>query len=412
MNAHTDAVTLVPSLTTGKPPSARSRAARLLIELLAGLEGGSLALRLPDGHLHLLGNGPQRATLNVHDEAVFGRILARGSIGFAEAYMDGQWDSEDLQALLVLLANNRVRLEDLIHGSALRLLPHWIWHRLRANTRGGSRRNIEAHYDLGNEFYRLWLDETMSYSSALWAERGASLEEAQREKYRHALRALGLQPGQHLLEIGCGWGGLAEVACSEFGARVSGVTLSHEQLAWARERAARGAFDDRAEFFLRDYRDLRGQYDHIVSIEMIEAVGEAYWPSYFAQLRELLRPGGRAVVQAITITDELFPHYRKDVDFIQRYIFPGGMLPSPSIMAEQGRRAGLELLEAHCFGQDYARTLALWLQRFDASLDAVRAQGFDERFVRMWRFYLVYCEAGFRSGSTDVGQYVLKHAGA
>lgn len=412
MNARTDAVPLVSPLVAAKAPRARSRAARMLIEVLAGLEGGSLVLRLPDGHPRVLGNGPLRATLEVRDEAVFGRILGRGSIGFAEAYMDAQWDSDDLAALLGLLASNRDRLEGLIHGKALRLLPHWIWHRLRANSRGGSRRNIEAHYDLGNDFYRLWLDATMSYSSALWPTPEASFEEAQREKYRHALRALGVQPGQHLLEIGCGWGGLAEIACTEFGARVSGVTLSHEQLAWARERAQRGGFAERAEFFLRDYRDLRGQYDHIVSIEMIEAVGEAYWPSYFAQLRELLRPGGRIVVQAITIADGLFSHYRKDVDFIQRYIFPGGMLPSPSIIAEQGQQAGLSLIEARCFGLDYARTLALWLERFDAARDAVRSQGFDERFLRMWRFYLAYCEAGFRSGSTDVGQYVLTHSGA
>lgn len=412
MNARTDGSVIGAAELSPALPALRrkpSRSMRLLLEMLGKLEGGSVLLRLPDGGAHLLGQGPQAATLTLHEESVFGRILASGSIGFAEAFMDGSWETDHLPALLTLLAQNRKVLERAIHGSALRVAGHWLWHRLRANTKRGSKKNIEAHYDLGNDFYRLWLDSTMSYSSALWPTPEACFEEAQLEKYRHALRSIGVQPGQHILEIGCGWGGLAEVACKEFGARVTGVTLSHEQLAWARARAEREGFAGRAEFHLRDYRDLRSKYDHIVSIEMIEAVGEAFWPSYFAQLRSLLKPGGRAVIQAITIADELFAHYRKDVDFIQRYIFPGGMLPSPQVFHAQSRKAALQVVAERAFGLDYARTLNEWLQRFNAQLDAVRAQGFDERFVRMWQFYLGYCEAGFRARNTDVWQYVLAH---
>lgn len=414
MSIHTDSSAMAAThLSPGLAVAARklSRSTRLLLAMLARLEGGSVLLRLPDGSAHLLGHGPQQATLTLHDEGVFGRILASGSIGFAEAFMEGQWESEQLPELLSLLASNRAVLTRAIHGSALRLAGHWLWHRLRANTKHGSKKNIEAHYDLGNDFYRLWLDETMSYSSALWSTPTASFEEAQREKYRHALRSLGVQPGQHILEIGCGWGGLAEIACQEFGAQVSGVTLSHEQLAWAGERAAREGFADKADFQLCDYRDLRGQFDHIVSIEMIEAVGEAYWPSYFAQLRSLLKPGGRIVVQAITIADKLFAHYRKDVDFIQRYVFPGGMLPSPAVFHRQAQRAGLRVAGERAFSLDYARTLREWFERFNARLSEVRALGFDTRFVRLWQFYLAYCEAGFRARSTDVWQYVLAHEG-
>lgn len=410
MNSHDSSASLA---APGMRPVARtaaskpSRPMRLMLDMLGRLEGGSLTLRLPDGTTHQLGAGEPCAVLTLHDEGVFGRILASGSIGFAEAFMDGAWECDRLPELLTLLARNRPVLERAIHGNAWRLAGHWLWHRLRANTRRGSKKNIEAHYDLGNDFYRLWLDDTMSYSAAMWTDPGVSFESAQLEKYRHALRCAGVQPGQHVLEIGCGWGGLAEVACREFGVRVTGVTLSHEQLAWAKARAARKGFAGEAEFMLCDYRDLRGQYDHIVSIEMIEAVGEAFWPSYFAQLKALLKPGGRAVIQAITIDDALFEHYRKDVDFIQRYIFPGGMLPSPGAFRAEAQRAGLDLLAGHAFGADYARTLNLWLQRFDACEEAVRAQGFDERFLRMWRFYLAYCEAGFRAGNTDVWQYVL-----
>lgn len=386
------------------------RACRLVLRMLAGIQGGSIAVLDPAGNRHLVGHGALQATLEVADWQVFERILSHGSIGFGEDYMAGLWRSDQLQALLSLLASNREALHQAIHGNFLRLLAHRLWHVLHPNTRRGARRNIAAHYDLGNDFYALWLDETMSYSSACYSAPDATLAEAQREKYRRVLRQIAPAPGQHVLEIGCGWGGFAEVAVQEFACRVTGLTLSQEQLAWSRERAARGGFADRAEFLLCDYRDVQGQYDHIVSIEMIEAVGEAWWPSYFSRLRELLKPGGRAVLQAITIDESLFAHYRRDVDFIQRYIFLGGMLPSPAVVAEQAQQAGLAIRARAAFGLDYARTLAEWMVRFNAQAEAVRAQGFDERFIRMWQFYLAYCEAGFRAGSTDVYHFTLSHA--
>lgn len=400
-------------MTTQNYATAQSRdlpsSAALVLRMLDKLEGGSVCVRFPDSEHRIVGSGPLLATLHVQDWGVFQRIISHGSIGFAEDFMAGLWSTDHLPALLTLLASNRAALERAIHGSKLSLAMHWVWHRLRPNTRRGSKKNIEAHYDLGNAFYREWLDESMSYSSALYTRPEQSFEEAQLEKYRHALRTLEAKPGQHILEVGCGWGGFAEVAALEFGCQVTGLTLSHEQLAWARERAERNGFADKAQFVLRDYRDERGQYDHIVSIEMIEAVGESFWPSYFAQLRALLKPEGRVVVQAITIADELFSHYRKDVDFIQRYIFPGGMLPSPSVFHQQANKARLVVHHAYAFGLDYARTLNEWLHRFNARLDKVHAQGFDERFVRMWQFYLAYCEAGFRAKSTDVYQFVLSH---
>ncbi len=388
------------------------RPSRLALEMLDRLEGGALALELPD-NVHLrAGHGPLVAHLRVRDHALFSEALARGDIGFAESYMDGQWDTEDLTALLTLLARNRMQLQSAIYGRVLRLIGHRITHMLRANTRKGSKRNIEAHYDLGNDFYSLWLDPTMTYSAALFAHPNESLAVAQLRKYRRILRQLDPRPGQIILEVGCGWGGFAEVAATEFGCRVLGLTLSPAQLAHARARAERGGFADRVQFDLCDYRDVSGQYDHIVSIEMIEAVGERFWPTYFSQLAGLLKPGGRCVVQAITIADDLFARYRRGTDFIQRHIFPGGMLPSPQIMRRQAERVGLAVTDDFSFGPDYGRTLARWAQDFETRITEVRALGFDERFVRMWRFYLSYCEAGFNSGDIDVRHYTFAHAAA
>lgn len=390
----------------------RSAATRLVLDMASGLRGGTVMFCLPDGDVVECGQGAPSLNCVIHDENVFERVLAHGDIGFAEGYMAGEWESDSLGDLLTLLASNRDTLARALHGSMWRLIGHRLRHLLRSNTRKGSRRNIEAHYDLGNAFYCAWLDPTMSYSSARFSSPEQSLQDAQLNKYRTLLQAMDVQPGQHLLEIGCGWGGLAEVATTEFGCRVTGLTLSPSQLAWARERAARGGFDDRAEFHLRDYRDERGQYDHIVSIEMIEAVGERFWPTYFSQLQACLKPGGRVGIQAITIAEELFASYRRGTDFIQRYIFPGGMLPSPAVMRRQADRSGLRIVDQQAFGAAYARTLVCWRDAFEAQLAEVRTQGFDERFIRMWRFYLSYCEAGFRAGSTDVYHYVLAHAEA
>ena len=388
------------------------RATRLALELLQSLEGGALGVELPDGSQFRVGHGALVAHWRVRDAAVFERVLARGDIGLAEAWMDGQWDCDELAALLPRGAPTRVRLGRGGPGRRWALLGHRLTHLLRANTRAGARRNIESHYDLGNDFYALWLDPTMSYSAALFATAEESLEAAQRRKYRSILQQLGAQPGQRILEVGCGWGGFAEVAATEFGCTVLGITLSPAQLDFARARAAAGGWSAQAEFALCDYRDVRGQYDHIVSIEMIEAVGERFWPTYFARLAAALKPGGCCVIQAITIADALFDDYRRGTDFIQQYVFPGGMLPSPRALQAQADAAGLVLAGDVAFGADYARTLRHWHEAFLGALGEVRRQGFTERFIALWRFYLAYCEAGFRAGSIDVHHYLLRHDGA
>ena len=390
--------------------AALPRASRLALTLLDALEHGALAVELPDGQRLRAGHGGLVAQFRVRDHAAFDRALAAGDIGLAEAWMEAQWDSDDPTAVLRLLSRNRERIGQVVYGRMLHLIGHRVWHVLRANTRVGARRNIEAHYDLGNAFYALWLDPGMTYSAAVFDAPSDTLETAQLRKYRRILDRLGARPGQTLLEIGCGWGGFAEVAAREYGCKVLGITLSPAQLAAARVRAERNGFADQVRFELCDYRDVRGHYDHIVSIEMIEAVGERYWPAYFNQLAALLRPGGRCLIQAITIDDALFGRYRRGTDFIQRYIFPGGMLPSPAAFARQARAAGLRLDGDFAFGRDYARTLAIWHQRFLANLSAVRNLGFSEQFVRMWRFYLSYCEAGFDTGDIDVHHYELVHA--
>lgn len=390
--------------------SALPHASRLVLAMLDELQGGALAVLLPEGRWLRVGQGALVAQLRVHDHALFARVLAQGDIGLAESWMDGLWETDALPGLLIHLASNRAHLEKAMHGRVLSLLGHRLWHRLRANTRAGARRNIEAHYDLGNDFYALWLDDSMTYSSAVFESPDDSLEQAQQRKYRRILDRIGARPGQHILEIGCGWGGFAQIAATEYGCRVRGVTLSPAQLAHARARVERGGFDDRVDLRLCDYRDIDGQYDHIVSIEMIEAVGEQYWPTYFAQLSARLRPGGYCMVQAITISDALFERYRRGTDFIQRHVFPGGMLPAPSVVQQQARQAGLAVVEDYRFGQDYAGTLAGWLQRFEGVLPQVRALGYPERFIRLWRFYLAYCEAGFRADSLDVHHYLLSHA--
>ncbi|NBU59879.1 MAG: class I SAM-dependent methyltransferase [Betaproteobacteria bacterium] len=395
-----------------------SRARRVFAMLLGALRSGSVRVTFPDGVTQDLGSGPLAAQLTIRDESVFGHTLAYGDIGFAECWMDGRWSVDDLAALLTVLARERDAIARGLHGEVLFLLGHKLWTLFRANTRRGARKNIEAHYDLGNDFYRLWLDPTMTYSSAWFGENcageaaastGLSLEDAQRAKVRRMLVRAGVQVGDRVLEIGCGWGGLAEIAATEFGAHVHGITLSPAQLAFAQERAQRGGWADRASFELRDYRDVTETFDRIVSCEMFEAVGEAYWPSYFAQVSRCLKPGGRAVVQTITIRDDLFPAYRKGTDFIQRYIFPGGKLPSPGVFARLAGQAGLRVDGDLAFGSDYARTLAEWDRRFVAVHDAVIGMGYDERFCRMWRFYLAYCEAGFTAGSIDVHQFELMH---
>lgn len=392
-------------------PASMPRRTATALAILDRLRAGSLELALPDAQCLQLGRGGCVARMRVEDWRVFDVALGKGDIGLAEAYIDGWWDSDNLPGLLTLLAKSRDVLKEAVYGNALRLLGYRLKHLMRSNTREGSRRNIVAHYDLGNRFYETWLDATMSYSAALFdGDHSRSLEDAQRAKYRRILDQLDAAPGQQVLEIGCGWGGFAEIATREYGLRVLGLTISPAQLEYARQRAAARGYADLATFELCDYRDVRGRYDHVVSIEMFEAVGERYWPTFFAQLCDRLKPGGRAAVQVITIDDALFGRYRRGTDFIQRYVFPGGMLPAPAAFRRRATACGLRVCGEFSFGHDYAHTLALWAARFERMQGAIRAQGFREDFVRLWRFYLAYCEASFRAGSTDVYHFTLQHA--
>lgn len=398
------------SETLVKFPAGVPTAARLFIKLLARIRVGHLQLVTPEGDRLLLGDTrhPPSAELVIHDWRTCARILSAGDIGLGEAVREGWCDSPDLAALLHLALANEAALQRFVMGGRLANLWYRLKHLLRPNTREGSRRNIHAHYDLGNDFYRLWLDPTMSYSSALFdGDFSRDLASAQAAKYQRIIDTLHIAPGARVLEIGCGWGGFAEHAARQ-GIEVHGVTISAAQLAFARERIARAGLDERVKLELCDYRDLTGQYDHVVSIEMFEAVGERFWPAYFATVRERLLPGGSALVQTISIADEHFLRYRASTDFIQQFIFPGGMLPSPEIFRREATGAGLQVSDAHAFGRDYAETLRRWLVAFDARREAVLAQGFDEAFIRLWRLYLAYCEVGFDSGRTDVWQFALQ----
>ncbi|MCZ7563517.1 MAG: cyclopropane-fatty-acyl-phospholipid synthase family protein [Burkholderiales bacterium] len=386
--------------------------ARIVLGALRGVEHGQLRVRLPDGAEHAYGHGAPAAEIDVHDWSAFGASLASGDVGFGEAYMRGHWSSPDLAGLLRLLAANRAMSERVEKSGFWGKVAQRARHLLRANTRAGSRRNISAHYDLGNDFYALWLDPSMTYSSALFeGESSRTLEQAQRAKYERILRRIAPRPGAHILEIGCGWGGFAEIAAREYGCRVTGITLSREQLAYAEARIARAGLADRVRLELRDYRDVAGRYDHVVSIEMVEAVGERYWPAYFGVLARALAPGGVALVQAITIADRSFASYRTGADFIRRHIFPGGMLASPQRLRAEAARAGLAVADEHAFGRDYAETLRRWRQAFMGRLPEVYALGHAPQFARKWEFYLAYCEAGFDTLCTDVHQFALVHAG-
>jgi cyclopropane-fatty-acyl-phospholipid synthase len=404
-------------------PAGAPAAARSALKLLARLKHGTLTLQLPGGGIQRFGSGAEpMASLHLHNWNVCGAALRSGDIGFAESYIAGDWSTPQLTDLLRLLIVNRKEVEDVIYGTWLGRLAYRLKHLLNRNTKANSQKNIHAHYDLGNAFYELWLDGTMNYSSALFETPETSMKEAQNAKVRRALRMVQVKPGERVLEIGCGWGALAEMATTEFGASLVGVTLSTEQLQWAQARMARAGVPAAGEpgaavtqdLRLQDYRDIGvnqpadQSFDAICSIEMIEAVGREYWPTYFSTVARLLKPGGHACIQSIVIADELYERYIDSTDFIQQYIFPGGCLPSPAVFRAQAKAAGLEVVDEFAFGPDYAHTLKLWRAAFLAQLPRVHQLGFDERFVRIWEFYLAYCEAAFAQANTDVVQYTLR----
>lgn len=353
--------------------------------------------------------GP-RGSLVVRNYGFVKRVFSGGAVGFAEGWMAGEWDTPDMSGLLEVLSRNYDRLRELVEGNPLVRLANRLAHLLNSNSKAGSRRNIHAHYDLGNDFYAKWLDRTMTYSSAIYEHSGQDLAEAQTAKYRALAHRMGLEPGHSVLEIGCGWGGFAEFAAREVGAQVTGITISQAQHDYARKRLFDAGLADRADIRLIDYRDVEGRFDRVASIEMFEAVGEQYWPAYFEKVRDRLEPGGRAGLQIITIQDALFDEYRRTPDFIQKYVFPGGVLPSEARLHEEIDRAGLQWASVSRFGQAYAQTCADWGARFQAAWEEIKPLGFDERFRRLWTFYLSYCEAGFRTGRTDVIQLVLQKA--
>ena len=391
-------------------PERAPAAARTVLRLLQQLRHGTLTLHLPDGGVQTLGDGQGRhVSVHMHNWKPFGAALKSGDIGFAESYIAGDWTTPQLAPLLGLLLANRKTLDDVIHGSWAGRLLYRLRHLLNRNTKTNSRKNIHAHYDLGNQFYRLWLDGTMNYSSAWFrGDLQQDMRHAQDAKVRRALHMAGVRRGHRVLEIGCGWGALAEKATQEFGAHLTGVTLSTEQLDWAQQRLSRLGLASKADLRLQDYRDITdGPFDAICSIEMIEAVGREYWPTYFQSVAQLLKPGGRACIQSIVIRDELFERYIRSTDFIQQYIFPGGCLPCPSEFRREASEAGLRVVDELTFGRDYAETCRRWRADFMARKDEVLAQGFDERFIRIWEFYLAYCEAGFDAGDIDVVQYTL-----
>ncbi|WP_028603463.1 SAM-dependent methyltransferase [Ottowia thiooxydans] len=420
MNTTTAAPRLSPSAS---PPRHTPRNARRVLNLLHRLPRGQLDLELPDGRLLHLSEQPHSGHADgrcvLHTWQALERILASGDIGLAEGYIAGEWGSPDLPALLRLCMENRDHVERLVYGSWWGRLGYRLRHLLQRNSRSGSARNIHAHYDLGNDFYRLWLDPGMSYSAA-WFEgregealRQADLQAAQQAKMRRTLDEVRLQPGQHLLEIGCGWGGLAETAARERGAQVTGVTLSREQLLWGQQRVREAGLDGQVQLRYQDYRDLPALYagqpvDAIVSIEMFEAVGREYWRGYFETLRDCLKPGGYACIQTITLREDLFARYLRSTDFIQQYIFPGGLLPSIPAFEQEAQRAGLVVEGRMAFGRDYSETMRRWRHAFGENIESVLGQNFDERFVRIWTFYLAYCEAAFETGNTDVVQFTLR----
>jgi len=377
-----------------------------LLLTLEKLEFGTLKVTLPDGMVYQF-EGRKKgeiADIDIQDWSVLTKMLIKGDIGLAESYRDGLWSTENLSALMILSLQNSSSFESIIRGHKLPALLAKLSYVLKLNTLNGSKKNIHQHYDLGNDFYKLWLDPSMTYSSGLYNNANDSLQHAQEQKYNRIIERMGSNSGR-VLEVGCGWGGFADRAMDAGDYDIKGITLSSAQHDYARDR-----MKGRADIVLEDYRAQTGKFDSIVSIEMFEAVGEGFWPTYFSQLKNLLNSKGKAVIQTITMNEKDFPRYRKTGDFIRTYIFPGGMLPSPSRFQSEAERAGLKIQNSFSFGQDYAYTLSAWLENFDAKYDDIKNMGFDDGFIRLWRLYLAACMAGFKTERTDVMQVELLHA--
>ncbi|MEM8775776.1 MAG: cyclopropane-fatty-acyl-phospholipid synthase family protein [Pseudomonadota bacterium] len=380
-----------------------------MFSVAQNLQHGQLDICLSDGRVFQAKSkkpGPV-ARIDIHNQDVFARLVREGYLGFCDAYLDGWWSSPDLQAFMDLINSDNDGVYNGYPGQKLVEIYEKLRFWLQRNTRKQARKNISYHYDLGNDFYGLWLDDTMTYSSAIFETGQESLEKAQTAKYASMVDQMGVKPGDHVLEIGCGWGGFAEYAAKERGLRVTGLTISEEQFKFASERIEKAGLSNLVSFKLQDYRDEKGHYDGIASIEMFEAVGEKYWPAYFETVRERLKPGGSATLQIITVQDDRFEVYRNDVDFIQKYIFPGGMLPSPSALKTQVANAGLRVLRSIEFGESYSQTLRRWHETFNEKWDQIALLGFDDRFKRMWNFYLTSCAGAFMTGNCDVTQITI-----
>ncbi|MGL4261723.1 MAG: class I SAM-dependent methyltransferase [Afipia sp.] len=389
------------------------RLVRFAFNFVSKLRRGTLDITLPDGRTVRCGGlepGPA-AQMTIYSYGFAWRLARGGDIGIAEAYLRREWDTPNLTQFLYIFCVNHDLIQTMLGGKPVARFVQSLRHWFNRNTRRQARRNIYAHYDIGNSFYSAWLDPSMTYSSALFEDGTHDLTAAQHNKYRRLAEAINLQPGQKVLEIGCGWGGFAEYVAKNYDAKVVGLTISTEQRDFALKRMQAADLSDKVEIRFQDYRDERGQYDRIVSIEMIEAVGEQFWPQYFSQLRDRLAPGGFAGIQAITIQDKFFNAYRREVDFIQRYVFPGGMLPSPQVLKSLGEKFGVPVIRERIFGEDYAKTLATWRDNFRTAWPNLMPLGFDERFRRLWEYYLAYCEAGFLSGNIDVRQVVFAKSG-
>lgn len=389
-----------------------SPATRAMLRLADRFETGRVTVVLPDGRVsrHGAEDGPS-ATIRLHNDTVARRLFTGGDLGFAESYLDGDWSSPDLAELLTIADRNAQVLAQTLQGNLLLRLATRAMHMMRRNSVTGSRRNIAYHYDLGNAFFERWLDRSMTYSSAEFVTGRESLEDAQRTKYARLADRLDLRPDQHVLEIGCGWGGFAEYASRERQARVTAITISEEQYAYAARRIQRAGLGERVRILKQDYRHTEGVYDHIASIEMFEAVGREFWPVFFERLGDRLDHAGRAALQVITIADDRFEDYARSADFIQRYIFPGGLLPSPAALTREVEQAGMQVVSWDNFGESYATTCRLWNERFQDAWCEISVHGFDERFRRMWEYYLAYCEAGFRTGAIDVARVAIARNG-